>query len=400
MGKTDRFTVEKLQLRAPHVSEGDLTYLKELVHENILFPEITEVETRESIWNNVSQTACLILSLYTLFEDLKLLNPCMKIIKALIDLPIKGSLYDMMFQHFSSTNQAPREVVIQYTELDFSTYPGSEDDQFRFGYRQLYLFALRHFPQMVRECPKKETDQPRPNLEEPDQVTWHRFAVLADQLGFSSKAIRELKDNDPYTAEARNYFLKRYPLESYTLDQQLLENCMQQIAKAGAAAVKKSREYSRPPVVTQGPGEQVARRYGRFFQAAHEYKRNYLFMDVLYNTADKRGRGITSLFVRRSTFFAFFGRYTPGRTAEAPGGRPPGPDKDRGGDSRSVCNVNPSTAQTRAETPPRTQTRAERPPPQKIPRLHERSTPAPSPSSQQASDIVCLYPYTLNRLLT
>jgi len=57
-----------------------------------------------------------------------------KVIKALIELPFKGSLHDIIEQQFSSTNQAPSTVVIQDTETVFNMCKGSVADQFEFGY--------------------------------------------------------------------------------------------------------------------------------------------------------------------------------------------------------------------------------------------------------------------------
>ena len=104
MRKTDRFTVETLQLKAPQASGDDLSQLKRLFDKGKLFPEIREEEKRRSIWNNIPKIACLIPSLYMLFEDLKLLSLCVKIIKAVIERPFKGSLHDMMEQQFSGAN--------------------------------------------------------------------------------------------------------------------------------------------------------------------------------------------------------------------------------------------------------------------------------------------------------
>ena len=249
MRKTDRFTVETLQLRVPQASGDDLSQLKILFDLGKLFPEIRDEEKRRSIWNNIPRIACLIPSLYTLFEDLKLLSPCVKIIQALIERPFKGSLHDMIEQQFSGANQTPGAVVMQDTETVFNVCEGSATDQIEFGYRQLYLFALRHFPRMIGECPKKEKDQPKPTIEEPDPVTWYRFALLADRLGFDSEVIRQLKADDPYRVEARNFLLKHNPPELYTYDQQLFEECVEQMARTRAAVVEKGRQHIKPPVV-------------------------------------------------------------------------------------------------------------------------------------------------------
>jgi hypothetical protein len=128
MRKTDRFTVEALQLRALQALDDDLSQLKTLFDASKLFPEIREEEKRRSIWNNIPRIACLIPSLYTLFEDLKLLSLCVKIIKVLIKRPFKGLLYNMMEQHFSSANQTPSIVITQDIETMFNMYEGSVMD--------------------------------------------------------------------------------------------------------------------------------------------------------------------------------------------------------------------------------------------------------------------------------
>jgi len=46
---------------------------------------------------------------------------------------------------------------------------------------------------------------------------------LADRLGFDSEVIRELKADDPYRVEARNFLLKYNPPKLYTYNQQLFK---------------------------------------------------------------------------------------------------------------------------------------------------------------------------------
>jgi hypothetical protein len=288
--------------------------------------------------------------------------------------------------------QTPGEIITQETETVFSTRAGSVADQFEFGYRQLYLFALRHFARMIGECAKKENDRPKPTIEEPDPVTWHRFALLADRLGFDSEIIRKLKTDDSFRAEARNFVLKHNPPELYDVDPELFEKCVEHLARARAEAVEKQRQYIKPPAVVDGPGESLPRRCGRFFQTAYEYERNYLFLNVLYDGANAKGKGITSIFVRRSIYFAFFGRRLPNATDEAPRGRPP--QEPEGimtgeGDGSSPHNAVSGPAPTQGPADERSARRGA---------VRDRPTPPP-PSSQeqmalvptsQTSEIVCI----------
>jgi hypothetical protein len=244
---------------------------------------------------------------------------------------------------------------------------------------------------MIGECAKKEKDQPKPTIKEPDPVTWYRFALLADQLGFDSKVIKKLKADDPYRAEARNFLLKHNPPELYTFDPQLFEECVEQMARIRAAVVEKNRQYLKPPVVVDGPGETLPRRCGRFFQIAYEYERNYLFLGLLYDAMDARGKGITSFFVRRSTYFAFFGKRVPSTTAEV---RPPrNPEGNMTGESDGALPHNAESG----PVPPQA-------PADELSARRDRPTPAP-PSSQeqmalvptsQASENVCICPYFLD----
>jgi hypothetical protein len=89
------------------------------------------------------------------------------------------------------------------------------------------------------------------------------------------------------------------------------------MARTRAVVVEKDRQHIKPPVVVDEPGEPLPRQYGRFFQTVYEYERNYLFLDVLYNTTNTRGKGIILFFIRRSIYFAFFSRRLPGAMAKA-----------------------------------------------------------------------------------
>jgi hypothetical protein len=126
------------------------------------------------------------------------------------------------------------------------------------------------------------------------------------------------------------------------------------MAKTRAAVVEKEREYIRPPFVVDGEGESLPRRCGRFFQNAYEHDRNHLFLDVLYHPSNAIGKGITSLFVRRSVYFAFFGNLVPHAKVEVPGSPTqsrPGDDMDWETDSRPTARQAPvaeSSAQKQA----------------------------------------------------
>jgi Protein of unknown function (DUF3723) len=68
-----------------------------------------------------------------------------------------------------------------------------------------------------------------------------------------------------------------------------------------------------PLLVTSGPRVPRKQRYGLPNAQAYKEDRKFIFINNLHNESYKQGEGITSFFVLRSKYFAFFGR--PKRTS-------------------------------------------------------------------------------------
>lgn len=63
-------------------------------------------------------------------------------------------------------------------------------DGFECGYWQLWIRALAEFPEMTNIPPRKERNQQKPTIKEPNATRWHAFAELAHRLGFDSEQIQ------------------------------------------------------------------------------------------------------------------------------------------------------------------------------------------------------------------
>jgi hypothetical protein len=309
MRETDNVTIQALQLRAPRSSKNDARVLQQLLENDTLFPTVKDPEKRASIWDNILSIEGLIPSLYTFFEDLKLLRPCAEIIKSLIELPLNGSLREMIEQRFTGCNQSSDTYYYQITETTWGTMKGGLQERVEFGWQQLLFYILRHSRKMNGWCPKKEIGRPKPVAMEPDPITWYEFGQLASRLGFDSTRIRELNTDDPYKKSAREYLQKSHR-SLHTIDKASFESCIKQIAKTLQTATEKEQRLAMPVLVTSSAGESLSRRCGRFFETAHDQDRDFLFLGTLHDTSSiQRGNSITSFFVRRSIYFAFFGTW-------------------------------------------------------------------------------------------
>ena len=269
MQHVDEVTVKALELRAPRVCTRDADEVRGQILGGTIFSAFGE-EDRAGIWARVQAVDDLIPSLDMLFENLNYLKVLTDCMTRLVSPSPGDTVSTALFKAFSDTNQRPDRAIIQVTESSFSSSPASSADRADLGVRQLYAYAMRHYLQMPRDLKGKELlARHTTNV---DRTVLHEFADLAERLGFESAEITALKEN-PQMRDARN-----------------------------------SSETSKPLLITDGAGVKKQRRCG--LPSVEEYTKDSesLFINHLHNVDEEQGEGLTSFFVRKSIYLAFFGK--------------------------------------------------------------------------------------------
>ena len=156
MLKVNINTVETLQLLAPGISSKDRITVKGLVHSGEVFSNFTTSE-RSSIWKQMKKKEGIIPSLHTFFKDLWYLESCANCMKRLIT-PTKCSptIKSAMRAAFLSFDPGNAQFLIQTSETGFRRYAYSQVDPAELGYRQLWLYAMRHYPKLFKKPQKKK----------------------------------------------------------------------------------------------------------------------------------------------------------------------------------------------------------------------------------------------------
>ena len=190
MSRIDKATVQALQMRAPRASTTDAKILRSQLRAGEIFSAFDDSE-REDIWSKLEMIEGLIPSIHTLFRDVLYLENCANCVKRLTTLSPGQSLSDAMKRRFTGVNQEPGQLKVQVTEDKFICRQGTPEDQADLGYRQIFAFAMRYWPDMPRE-PQKEDPQMKPPTKA-DSATIRNFADLAAELGFKSDQITDLK---------------------------------------------------------------------------------------------------------------------------------------------------------------------------------------------------------------
>ncbi|KAF2458845.1 hypothetical protein BDY21DRAFT_283526 [Lineolata rhizophorae] len=308
MTLTDPETIERLQLRVPGVSKNDLTILTQLTREGRIFQDVKDDIQRERILKNLSTISYPVPTIYTFRKDLKYIRPCARIMRQLLIKPGRRSKYTIRqaAEHaFSGVNQTDGCFIVQAPDSSLISFPGSLTDQIEFGYRQIYIYAMRYILDMVPERARKEDGHATPQPRKPSPRLWNDIANLAYRLGFESLEINRLRLLNPDYEIARDALLTARQPGRFEYDD--FESLIAKTAEIFQAAREKSNPARKHSYVVDGPGEDIPRRCGWLFEKCYEYDQNFIFLEFLDRPSMDTGGGITSLFVRKSVYNAFFG---------------------------------------------------------------------------------------------
>ena len=271
LGKVDTATVKALELRAPGASTNDRNECGKI------FSAFSDRE-RDKIRDRLQMVDGLVPSLFTFFRDINYLKLCIDCLKRLVIVPKGASVCESLALKCLGKNQREGHVRIQVTEDSFVHRAGNPADRIDLGVRQLVALTMRSYPDMP----------PDPIIEDPvqkattkaDRAVLRRLADLAWELGFDSPQILSMK---------------QYPDSRTT----------------------RESPQTPPLLVTSGNGVDLRHRSGIPRRAAFEEDRDSLYIDYLHSQEQVQGEGITSFFIRKSVYLAFFGRplSTNGRSA-------------------------------------------------------------------------------------
>ncbi|KAF5857599.1 hypothetical protein ETB97_005528 [Aspergillus alliaceus] len=232
MAKIDLQTVDTLQLRAPKASKVDETTVEGLILSGEVFPEFSRLE-RTAIWERLQHSqACegVIPSLFTFFQDISYLIVCADAVKRLVVLHKKHPTIQSAFVHSFRPDRANEGCLIQTSETNSRRQQGSSEDQREIGYRQVWMYAMRNYPEMAKDVQSLKV-KAKPTRAKADERIVYDMAALARDLGFRSKQIEAILKQSPDRQIARAALLKARKPDRYHYDKEVFESLVNQISQ-------------------------------------------------------------------------------------------------------------------------------------------------------------------------
>ncbi|EED23183.1 conserved hypothetical protein [Talaromyces stipitatus ATCC 10500] len=304
MRKIDSHTVKKLESMAPGRSRVDARTVRGWVISGEVLEEFSETE-RSSMWERMQQFDGLIPSLHTFFRDMDYLEACADAVKRLFPLSkTHPTLWSAMSHSYARPAASGDDCLIQTIESQLSRRPSDNVNHLELAYRQVWLYAMRHYPSMSKD-PESDDLLTRPASEKADETVVYEMAVLAQKLGFMSAGIKEIIDQSPDRQIAVDCLLKARKPESYQYSAADLERSVRRIVECFAAATPRELPLHSRPVMTLAVNRRA--RGGLPSRQAQKNDRRSLFLDHLHREVSATEK-VSTWFVRRSVYFAFFGR--------------------------------------------------------------------------------------------
>jgi hypothetical protein len=297
VAKIDQHTVEELELMAPRV---EAKAVHGLVISGQVFADFDENE-RVAIWEKLRLFNGLVPSLHSFFEDFKCFESWAHCLTRLFTLG-KSTVRDTMNGLRIHSDDSVETCSVKTSESTFSSQAEPVSKHFDLTYRQMWLYAMRHYPEMPRD-PKRQNRLAKAQNATADERIVSDMACLARRLGFKSTEITDLIDQSPDRLIARHALLRARKPDHFAYDDSVFNSSIDRIVDCFATATPK--DIATPPPVLVSPSVKRKARCGHPRVRDLLQDRPLLFLDHMH-AADIPAK-VTTFFVRRCVYLAFLG---------------------------------------------------------------------------------------------
>ena len=187
----DASTVEFLEGLAPGSCAQDRQSITVAFQGNVLFPTVSDMSTRDTLRGAVLSLSCRIPSLHTLLEDSKILELGSTSIRRLLPKKFKGSIQSTLATRRAFGHKVHDPALVGGRP----DWPATKEET-PLAYINIWLFALRNFPALTGTQPLKDVHKQKPPPRGIDAAVEGQFAKFAQDNGFRSPEITELRGLD------------------------------------------------------------------------------------------------------------------------------------------------------------------------------------------------------------
>lgn len=306
-------TMQSLEGRCPCYSAEDLALAEKRLDRYKIFVSPCFDAQRDQLLQRLREMKHLISSIHTFLENTKYFEPCAKIMKRLLSEKFKRFIR----QVFERQHNGQCGFFEQIDEVNTTTEQmlnSSSNARWK-SYRQLWLFAWRHFFEIIGIALRKDSQKFKPVKVSIEYSWWYVISVLASQSDYTNIS-NAFADADEIIA--RDFLRHARPSQLYHFDDIVFDTNVRRICDVLKQIQLRSiaTEASEISSNRDSCGTDVLFRCGRPFEQVFRDDVDHFYLRHLYKDYGnvQRKRYVTSFAVKRDIFYAFFGSPSLGLT--------------------------------------------------------------------------------------
>lgn len=305
MGRLDRASVQALEQKAPGACQKEAQRLYGRIRSGDIIGAFGDLE-KEQIWSRLCSTTtdCMVPSLRGFFNDLNYIKLAADCMKRLVTLRRDDTIRRALGEAYKKKDHSNDECLVEVSGSAMKAVQASGRHNFDLRYRQLWLYALREHADMPAEVKRKTTGAKTAHANE---TVLFQFASLAHKFGFESDEITDMLRRSPDREIARR--LLRTARNPTMFQYEDIESCIAIVEEVIAKARPLPKDDAELEYVIEDSGK-TPKRSGPPAIADMARDKSLMYLDVLHGSLPRQEPKLTSLFIQRSTYFAFFGRDT------------------------------------------------------------------------------------------
>jgi len=302
-------------LRAPAVSKDDREFIASHMQwdsklPGILFAGVDDPLKRAGILQRLLAVDYIIPSLYTLFRDIRYLEPAAELMKALVPGQ-SGTIRERLYFYFLCPDPSRSSIPIQQNQRSYITITGDRQDLFEIALRELWLCSLRSIANPVGNAPKRDMDPEIRTAKSPNYLLWFKMVKLANRLGFTTPTITRVLKTDPMEKMVTEKLKKMIPEQLGKFSDVQMQVLTKDIKQYLCQPEESTQNDTTPWITVYGSGVPLCERCGiSSYKNLYTSDHKYLYLSKVHApVSDYRngGGGLSTFFVKRCRYLAFLG---------------------------------------------------------------------------------------------
>ncbi|TQV90097.1 hypothetical protein IF1G_11237 [Cordyceps javanica] len=277
MRKLSRSSVQALQLKAPGACQQQARRLLARIRSGEILGGFSESE---------KERICF-------FQDRKYLEEAAQCFKKLFHLSNQQTIRSTLENAYLEDEERSIACLVQTSSSSFKSVATNNKDHFDIAYRQLWLYARRHFDDMPDEQAKKFAG---PKFGEVNEMVLFNFAFLTHKLGFRSTKIKEVLEGNPDRKIARRLLMTARKPDQFQYDDIEFKITAITHVMAAARPVRDDQAVDADDFEVVGD-RKAAAQCGRPLVADHLEDKPLMFLDKLHGTTPRQNKKPSSFFV-------------------------------------------------------------------------------------------------------